>query len=186
MTATAESVPRKFTYADLANFPDDHLRREIIDGRLFVTPSPSIRHQGAQAHVFGALYNYAEAHGGKAFSAPCDVHFDNSNTVEPDVFYLSANQLSQLKENFLEGAPELVVEVSSPSTRRVDLSEKLALYERFAVPNYWFVDLKSEQILVYVLEGDFYGDPTFKVAGDLLGAPHLPGLEVNVAKVLGA
>lgn len=185
MTATAESVPRRYTYADLANFPDDRLRREIIDGVLFVSPSPSIRHQGAQGHVFVALYNYAEAHGGKAYSAPCDVYFDKSNTVEPDVFYIGVDQLSQLKENFLEGPPEVVVEVSSPSTRRVDLREKLALYQKFAVPNYWFVDLKAEQILVFVLEGDRYGNPAIKLPGELLRATRLPGLGVNVAKVLG-
>lgn len=185
MAVSAEPVPRRYTYEDLAKFPDDHLRREVIDGELFVSPSPSMRHQRASMVLAVQLYNYAESTGGQAYAAPCDVKFDRYNAVVPDVFVVRQDHLDRIKEYFLEGPPDLVAEISSPSTRKVDLKQKLALYECSGVGTYWFVDLKADHVRVYTLGENGYGKGEIKIKGELVEARDLPGLEVPVSSILG-
>lgn len=185
MAVSAESVPRRYTYEDLAKFPDDHLRREIIDGELYVSPSPSMRHQRASIILTVQLYGYAESTGGQAYAAPCDVKLDQNNAVVPDVFVVRQDHLDRIKENYLEGPPDLVVEISSPSTRRVDLKQKLALYERSGVGTYWFVDLKADHVRVYTLGESGYGEAQIRIEGETVEAGGLPGLVVPVSTILG-
>jgi Uma2 family endonuclease len=148
------------TYDDLLSFPDDGLRRELIDGELFVTPSPSFRHEGVVTELVIALGLYGRAHGGKVRPAPMDVFLSERDVVEPDVLFLTAANLSRAERPFIRGAPDVVVEVSSPSTRRHDLVRKLELYERFGVPEYRIVDQQ-------------------------LTSPLLPGFEASVDALLG-
>jgi Uma2 family endonuclease len=174
------------TYDDLAKFPDDNLRREIIGGELFVTPSPVVRHQRTVTQFIRALWVYAEEHGGEVFPAPLDVVFTDSDVVEPDVLYVGPENADRLEEKFLRGAPDIAVEVSSPSTRRVDLVRKLDLYQRHGVPDYWFVDLDADRIEVYRLGDDGrYDAPVLLGEIETLTSPRLPGLELPVARLLG-
>lgn len=129
----------EYSYLDLESFPDDNLRREIIDGVLIVTPAPRVRHQQAVARVMRLLFAYSDEHGGEVLPAPTDVFFSDTNVVEPDVIFVLADNDGRLEEMFVRGAPDLVIEVSSPSTRQLELVRKLKLYERFGVPEYWFV-----------------------------------------------
>ena len=76
------------------------------------------------------------------------------------MLFVRAEHLDRFTDRYIGAAPDLVVEVSSPSTRRTDVVRKRALYERFAVPEYWFVDLDADRIEVYLLEGDRYPTPT--------------------------
>src|SRR6266516_1899387 len=133
-----------FTYRDLLAFPEDNVRREVIDGDLVVTPSPSARHQWAIVVLTAALYEYRERRGGLVVPAPLDVFFEDTNVVEPDVVFVRGDHVGRVEERLVRSAPDLVVEVSSPSTRRLDTGRKLALYERFGVPEYWFVELDAE------------------------------------------
>src|SRR5215831_634004 len=117
------------TYQDLVAFPEDNLRREIIDGELFVTAAPVPRHQRVVVKFVGRLFAFAEAHGGEVLTAPCDVYFSETNVVEPDVLFISAEHQHRVEKRFIRSAPDLVVEVSSPSTRRLELVRKRDLYE---------------------------------------------------------
>jgi Uma2 family endonuclease len=154
-------VASGLTYDDLSSFPDDHLRRELIDGELFVTPSPIARHQLAVIHLCHALAAHAKEHGGIVLPAPMDVVFSHSTVVQPDVVFLGPAQAARLDlDGPVDVLPDLVVEVSSPSTRRLDLIKKRGLYEREAVPEYWFVDLEAEQVDVHRLDATGrYGAP---------------------------
>jgi Uma2 family endonuclease len=181
-------VATGLTYDDLASFPDDHLRRELIDGELFVTPSPIVRHQLVVMRLSRALANHAADHGGFALPAPMDVVFSATNVVQPDVVLLGPERAHQLDlDGPVDIVPDLVVEVSSPSTRRLDLIKKRGLYERAGVPEYWFVDLEAEQVDVHRLDATgHYGAPdTFGVDGTLtcLAAP---GFELEVAGLFGS
>src|SRR5713226_3989394 len=129
------------TYQDLQSFPEDNLRRELIDGELIVTAAPATRHQRVVAKLVHRLFTYCEAHGGEVLPAPLDVYFTETNVVEPDVLYVRPENLGRFEKRFFRSAPDLVVEVSSPSTRRLELVRKRELYERFEVPEYWDVDL---------------------------------------------
>jgi Uma2 family endonuclease len=172
------------TYEDLRSFPDDNLRREIIDGELFVTPSPIRRHQRVVLEIAGALLAFEKQHGGEAYPAPMDVFFSDANVVEPDVLFVRPNRLPGTDEAKVVVVPDLVVEVSSPSTRRTDLTRKRDLYERFGVAEYWFVDIEAERVEAYRLYEGRYGAPEILQAGDRLTSPVLPGFSLDLTGIL--
>jgi Uma2 family endonuclease len=176
----------RYTYDDLASFPDDHLRREIIDGELVVTAAPTTRHQRAVLQIGAALLEYSKAHGGEAYVAPTDVFFANDSVVEPDVLFVGEPDRKKVEVKLVRGAPDVVVEVSSPSTIRVDLVRKLELYQRFGVPEYWFVDLEADRIEIHRLAEGRYGVPELLRRGDMLTSEQLPEFEIAVDDILGA
>lgn len=186
MALSAEPSARRYTYADLADFPDDHQRREIIDGELIVTPSPVVRHQKAVINIAFHLESYRRTAGGLALVAPMDVFFADDNVVEPDLLYIRADHLERVEHNLIRNAPDLVVEISSPSTRRLELVRKHELYERFRVPEYWYVDLDAERVEVYLLAEGTYPAPDLKYPGETLNSRQLPGFSLPVAEALGA
>jgi Uma2 family endonuclease len=165
----------RLTYADLEHFPNDGLRREIIDGVLHVTPSPFLRHQRVVGRIFRALADVLEAAGGEAFSAPLDVVFDRFNVVEPDVLAVAAEKAKMLGDRHVYVVPDMAVEVSSPGTKGVDRLKKRALYERFGVPEYWIVDLDADVIEAYVLRDGRYGEPSRFSPGDIVTSAVIPG-----------
>jgi Uma2 family endonuclease len=176
----------RFTYRDLEAFGEDNLRREIIDGELFVTASPSRRHQRTVVVLVVNLHAYSQEHGGEVLPAPFDVHFTESDVVEPDVIFVQSDRLDSVEERFVRGAPDIVVEVSSPSTRRLELVRKLDLYQRFGVPEYWFVDLDADRVEVYRSRGGVNGPPALLGRGDTLTSSRMPGLSISVQDVLGS
>ena len=146
-----ETTPSgKFTYDDFLRFPEDGKRHEIIDGEHFVTPSPNTRHQVVVGNLYLALANYLKVRPlGAVFLAPFDVLFSDFDIVEPDLLYISRERMSILTKQHVRGAPDLVVEVASPGTRRVDELIKRKLYERFDVREYWIVDPGLDVIKVF-------------------------------------
>jgi Uma2 family endonuclease len=182
-------VATGLTYDDLWELPqDDGLRRELIDGELFVSPSPVRKHQRAVVRIAAALLAHVDEHGGEVQPAPADVYFSERTVVEPDVVYVGAARIDQLTdERFVDVAPDLLVEVSSPATRRLDLIKKWALYEREGVAEYWFVDLEEDVVDVYRLGADgHYGAPTTLQRGDVLTCLAAPRLELTVDEVVDA
>jgi Uma2 family endonuclease len=175
----------RYTYEDLQKFPEDNFRRELIDGDLIVTAAPATRHQRVVMKLSGRLFAYCEANGGEVLPAPLDVYFSKENVVEPDVIYVREENRRRFEEKLFRAAPDLVVEVSSPSTRRLELVRKRELYERFGVPEYWYVDLDADRVEVYRLEGEQYRLPELKVRGDALESPQIPGFAIDVADLLG-
>lgn len=170
------------TYDDLQRFPDDGLRREIIDGVLYVTPSPVTRHQLTVVQLSHDLYDYAETHGGVVLVAPFDVKFTERDVVEPDVLFVC--DADRLGERFLDSPPDLEVEISSPGTVRVDRIKKRALYEREGVPEYWIIDLDHDEIEAYVLRDGRYGDPHRFRPCDTVTATPLAGFAADFNAVV--
>jgi Uma2 family endonuclease len=175
----------RYTYEDLAGFPEDNLRREIIDGELIVTPAPGGRHQDAVRELTISLGLWSREHGGKVYPAPRDVFFTDSDVVEPDVVFVGPDHLERVEERFVRGAPDVAVEVSSPSTRRLELHRKRDLYEKGGVTEYWYVDLDSDRVEVYRLRGGAYGSPVLLRRGEIIESPLLPGLAIPVEEILG-
>ncbi len=173
------------TYDDLVEmFPEeDDVRREIIDGQLFVTPSPTARHQDVVWEIGVSLRLWTKRHGGKAFGSPLDTVLSPDSVVQPDVLLIREDNVGRIGER-LRGAPDLVVEVSSASTRPRDLGRKRELYERFGVAEYWFVDLDEDAIDVHRLRGNRYGPPIRLSPGDRLESPLLPGFSASVGELL--
>jgi Uma2 family endonuclease len=147
----------KLTYDDFLLFPDDGKRHELIDGEHYVTPSPSRKHQAIVWNLITMIGPYLEAHPvGRAFAAPFDVVFSNFDVVEPDLLFISNARLEVLTTKNVQGAPNLVVEIGSPGTRRRDEIIKRKLYERFGVEEYWVIDPEIETIAVYRHVGETY------------------------------
>ncbi len=186
MGTPAETGLKGFKYADLASFPDDNLRREIIDGELIVTAAPGTRHQRAVANLTAVLSTYRNSYGGEVFPAPTDIYLSEENVVEPDVIFVRADHLDRVEERYVKGPADLVIEISSPSTRRLELIRKRGLYERFGIPEYWYVDLEAERVEIYRLEQDGYGAPSLRYPGDELQTPLLPAFSIPVEEALGA
>jgi Uma2 family endonuclease len=136
-----------WTVEQLATLPDDGKRYEIIDGELYVTPSPAYRHQYAVLELAAALQDYLKPLGaGVALAAPADVEFDRRTVVEPDVLVLPLFA-GRRPHHFAEaGRLLLAVEVLSPGTAARDRGIKRELYQRQGVPEYWIVDLDARLI----------------------------------------
>jgi Uma2 family endonuclease len=177
----------KLTYDDFLLFPDDGKRHELIDGEHYVTPSPASKHQRIVWNLNGLLYIYLQAHPvGKAFGAPFDVVFSQFDVVEPDLLFVSAERAGKLlTEKNIQGAPDLVVEIGSPSTRKRDETIKRRLYERFGVMEYWVIDPELDTIKVYRRVGDRHerAAELSLEANDTLTSPLLPGLELPLSKI---
>jgi Uma2 family endonuclease len=185
----SRSLRRKLTYEDFVRFPDDGLRHEIIDGVHFVSPAPFTPHQRVVGNLYFIIRSFLEKRRlGSIWLAPFDVVLSMHDIVEPDLVYLSkAAEESILTEKHIRGAPDLLIEVLSKSTRRSDLVRKRACYERCGVPEYWIVDPEEETVRVFRRQGSGYGDPILlsRAAGDILTTPIIPGLEIALEKAFG-
>jgi len=182
----AQTAPRKLTYDDLLALPEDGLRHELIDGEHYVTPAPTLRHQRVSRRLTVALDRFIERHdSGELFYAPCDVVFSPVNVVEPDLVFVAREHLGLLTESNIQGAPDLVVEILSPSTRKVDEDVKRQLYDRMGVREYWLADPLRDTIRVYRRTGEDFllAAELSSGAAEVLTTPLLPGLEIPLARI---
>lgn len=150
-----------FTYDDLQDMPDDGHRYELIDGVLLVTPSPEIPHQACVGAVYRSLYAAREPDE-IVFVAPLDYVVSSTTVLEPDVLVVRRESLGL---RFVDRTPLLVVEVLSPSTRRIDLGTKRLAYEAAGVPTYWAVDPAEPSLTVFRLVGGRYEEEA-RVVGE--------------------
>lgn len=112
------------------------------------------------------------------------MYFADDNVVEPDVLFVGQGRAEQIAKKYIKDAPDLVVEVSSPSTRRLELVRKRELYQRFGVPEYWYIDLEADRVEVYRLAAGSYPPPLLLYPGESLTSPHLPGFAISVDEAL--
>ena len=140
---------RKLTYADYAAIPPDGQRHEIIDGVEYMSPAPRTLHQRLVGRLYFALQQHAQQHGlGEVFVAPFDVRLDAHTFIQPDLVFVSDARLGIVDEVNCKGAPDLVVEVLSPSTRQLDLTTKRERYAKAGVGDYWLVDGDEAELRV--------------------------------------
>ncbi len=147
----------RLTYKEYRHFPNDSKRHELIDGDHLMAPSPIAKHQRASMNLLFALESFIRQHElGRAFAAPFDVILSEFDVVEPDILFISTERLKTLVKDWVRGAPDLVVEILSPSTEEIDRTLKMKLYEKFGVREYWIVDPETASIEVYALRKNVY------------------------------
>jgi Uma2 family endonuclease len=153
---TVTTLPRgmAFTRQDLDSMPDDGRRYEIIDGTLLVTPAPSLRHQWVSSSLIRLLQAAAPPEL-KILHAPTDVILDDLNALQPDLLVVRADEIEHPDKPL---RPLLVVEILSPSTRRVDLTLKRSRYETAACPSYWVVDPDEPSVTTWELVDGLYAE----------------------------
>lgn len=196
MIPAGKTDPRlKLTYDDFLLFPDDGQRHELIDGEHYVTPSPSLRHQAISGRIHLLIGNWLAEHPrGRLFYAPLDVLFSRFDVVEPDLLYVSNERAPELLAGqHVTGAPDLVIEIGSPSTRSRDETIKRRLYERTDVREYWIVDPEIDVIRVYRRSASTPRGPgrsrfarpieLSAEAGDVLTTSLFPGLDLPLADI---
>jgi Uma2 family endonuclease len=175
---------RALTAEDLEGLPDDGNRYEIIGGHLIVSPSPSIRHQRVSFELAGALYLYLKQSGaGEGYSAPTDVSLSPNDVVQPDILVVLREHQNIVVEQGIFGAPDLVIEILSPSSTATDFLRKSHLYERFGVPEYWIVDPVGESVVIQTLQDGRYVAGQELGVDDMLRSSVLDGFEVELATI---
>ena len=177
-------IEPRVSYADLERAPEDGRRYELYDGEVLVVPSPLLRHQDAAANIFELLHSHARRYGGKALIAPIDIVFSEFDVMQPDVVFFRDSRRHLLRrDEAIRAAPDLVVEVLSPSTERNDRGRKMQAYARFGVPEYWIVDPYEKAVEVHQLsEGRFWLEQKAE-AGDAVRSPTLSELEFPAASI---
>lgn len=177
------AVDTRLTYEDYCLLPNDGKRYEIIEGELFVTPAPVPRHQRAVTRLTTRLATFVDNHAlGEVFVSPIDVVFSDYDVVEPDVVFISRARAAIIKEKFVSGAPDLVVEVISETTAKVDRAAKLKLYARYGVQEYWIIDPGTQSAEIYMLQESV--KPIRQVrAEDSLTSRLLPGFNLPLREL---
>ena len=179
VTATA-----RLTYDDLRQIPPDRNRYELIEGELFVSAPPNTEHQRKTLSLAAQLWFFVREHDlGEVFVAPCDVVLDPPTALEPDIVFVSKARRSIIKPGCIEGAPDLVVEVLSDSSRMMDRFVKRDRYAEFGVPEYWLLDPFEPRIEVLRLEGRKSRLVGSFGPGDTLESPTFPGLRLAVSSL---
>jgi len=181
MLKTTEELLTADDYRDLPEGPPHF---QLVEGKLYMTPPPEFYHQG----VGGNIYHLLRCHLrdfplGKVAIAPSDVQLDFVNVYQPDVYFVSNERLNILTKQGPVGAPDLVVEVLSRSTAKLDKGSKLRVYSRSGVKELWLVDRERKEVVVYRFAEDI-SEPVATVRGkQKLSTPLLPGLKLSLAEV---
>lgn len=187
-----QSKPKEetFTYGDYLKWPNNE-RWELINGVPYnMTPSPSRTHQGILAALLTKFYTFLEDKECKVYSAPFDVRLPEGaekeeeikTVVQPDLVVVCDQ--TKLDDKGCLGAPDLAIEITSPSTARLDLKEKFALYERMGVKEYWIINPSDETLMVFLLNPQgLYGRPAIYAKEDTIQVGTLGELSIPLKDI---
>jgi Uma2 family endonuclease len=178
---SAPLVKPHVTYRDLCEIQTDQ-RWELIDGEAYLAPAPNLRHQDVLQRLL-RRFEDAIADRSKVYLSPVDVVLSDDTALQPDLVFVREENRGILGDH-VTGPPDLVAEVLSPSTRKMDRELKMEAYARFGIPEYWIVDPFAETIEIHRLEGPgttSYSRIATCHAGDPATTPLLPSLAVDPA-----
>jgi len=185
--ALVKATSHKMTYDEYCLLPEDGNQYELFDGELVVTPSPSRAHQKILLRLARFLAEHVENESlGEVYISPLDAIFDPYTALQPDILFVSKERLPEVGRERIEGAPDLVVEVLSPSTFHKDLRRKMTVYSRFGVQEYWIVDPEMKTIERY--DQGQEGKEGLSLArrfsvGETFESPMLPGFRIEVGRI---
>lgn len=156
-------------------------RAELVDGELLMCPSPRQRHQWVVGSLFVLLAQFVHTRKlGKVFVAPFDVHLPSGDIVEPDLLFVARGRLD-IVQDWVRGAPDLVIEVLSPDGLERDRIVKRNLYAGNGVREYWIVDAEAKTIEVFALHAGEYEPNGYFGSDDVLLSPLLLELQLPIA-----
>ena len=177
-----EKTKKQYTYEDYEKLPEG-APYQLIGGELIMTPSPMPYHQIIARNIGFELLKFNEQRRlGEVIFAPLDVYLSETETYQPDIIFISKDRLNIIGEKKIEAAPDLVIEILSPSTAYYDLRHKKRIYEKSGVKEYWIVDPMEKGIEVYEnVNGEF---KLFSQAQekDRVKSKLLDGFEVEMEK----
>jgi len=171
-----------WTYKDYKNWqlkPGE--RYEIINGVAYAMSAPNTEHQRISMFLSGEFYSFLKGKPCQPFAAPFDVRLfykedESDNTVvQPDLIVVCNPE--KLGKEGCRGAPDLVIEILSPSNSAIEMNRKLNIYRKAGVPEIWIIDPEEKQVEVYHLAGNRYVHNNLQM-GDTLKSPKFPGMEI--------
>lgn len=194
MSPLARKIDKKFTYKDYCSWPDDE-RWELIDGIAYnMSPAPSRQHQELSRELFARLYDVLKDKECETYYAPFDVRLPDTDTAEEDQTFTVVQpdivvvcDLSKLDDRGCKGAPDLIIEILSPSTAAKDLKIKRDLYERHGVKEYWLVHPTDKTVMIYnsIVDDNQYGKADVYAGEDIIVSQVIEGLKINLIDVFG-
>jgi Uma2 family endonuclease len=148
----------EWTYEDWLELPNDGWKYEIIDGVLYMSPPPLIVHQRLSIRISTLMHTYAERNQlGVVLTAPCGVRLPGQPIpFEPDILFVKRERLAIVGERYVEGAPNLIVEILSPSNAAYDVETKFQVYQDAGVPEYWLVNPWEKTVTIHHLVNGVY------------------------------
>ena len=177
----ATEVTPKLTYEEFRELPDDGKRYELIHGEVHLTPSPTTRHQFVLQNLSLSLGPFVRSNRlGEVAVAPLDVRLSPDTAVQPDLIFVSNARAKIILEDFIDGAPDLVVEILSPSTAAHDRATKLALYAKAGVPEVWLLDPVARTVEALKLQGKKYLVDSALAGDQKLTSSQFPGWELSL------
>ncbi len=181
-----QTETKKYTYDDYAKLPEGSAY-QLINGELIMSPAPNIYHQKIAANLFIFFNNYIEENKkGTILFSPVDVYFDENETYQPDIVFISKERNGIIKEKRIEGAPDIIIEVLSENNAYYDLKHKKNIYEKYGVKEYWIVDPMDKSIEVYNNEDAKFCLSDKKERKGEIKSKILSGLKIEALKVFNA
>ena len=149
--ASYKTSRKKYTYQDYLELPDDGKRYEIISGDLIMPPAPKTIHQKVALKIEYELLKFNDKETkGELFHAPYDVIMSDMNVVQPDILFVKTENLGIVTDKNIDGAPDLIIEILSPSSGYYDQIKKKETYARFGVKEFWIVDPIKQSIEIFL------------------------------------
>ena len=175
----------KLTYQDYLDSPETKARYNVIDGELIIAGSSTRSHQTISGNVYRPVQRYVSEHGlGHVWYAPLDaiVRQEPLRVRQPDLLFVS-NENSGILSDRIDGGPDLVVEILSPSNSRVDIDSKLADYAQIGVRECWIVSPQARTVEALGLEGGQYSRLSLSGRGDIVESRVLSGFHMPVSQI---
>jgi Uma2 family endonuclease len=174
----AEVIP-KLTYEQFRQLPDDGKQYELVHGEVHLTPAPTTKHQFVLRNLTGSLLQYLAQHPlGELAFAPLDVLLGDDTALQPDLIFVSNTRAKIIQEAFIEGAPDLAVEILSTSTGAHDRATKLPIYAAAGVKEVWLVDSQVRTVEVLKLQGKKYFVEATHAGDQVLASNLFPGWQL--------
>ncbi|MCF6149713.1 MAG: Uma2 family endonuclease [Candidatus Kuenenia sp.] len=173
----------KLTYNDYAAMDDDK-RYELIEGELYMVPAPGFQHQTISRDLGVALWEFVKKNNlGTVLYAPFDVVLSETDVVQPDIVFISNERMGLMTEKNLRGAPDLVIEILSSTTKERDKLVKKRLYMEYGVKEFWIVDPDKKTVEIMVLKDTGYETVGIYFIDDELVSPLLKGFRLDLKEV---
>ena len=184
-----QSLPKAFRYSDYLKLPDGDNLYEILKGELVVRTSPNRVHQRCSIRLSVILSLHVTQHAlGEVYTAPFDVILDTENAdpeilVKPDLLFVSRDRLQIITEENVQGSPDLIVEILSPSTANTDRDRKFKIYQEAKVAHYWIIDPTAQTLEEYIWQSDGYCRCVLRLGNDEFQPSLFPELVIPLEEL---
>ena len=173
----------KLTVDDYLAMPAGGPYYQLVEGELFMSPSPERYHQDISRNIEFLLLKYLEEHPiGKIYDAPLDVYLSKHNVVQPDIFFVAKERYEILTAAGAAGAPTLVIEILSPSNRQLDLENKRKVYARCGVEELWIIDPEDHSLALYRLQENAENSVIYREPSTF-SSTVFTGLEISLTEI---